>query len=173
MLKFARKLNCNSQNLANFIMKPTKINHSQNLILKTRLSDDLNPNHDLVALSKHIDWAHFENKFSCFFSEKRGAPAKPIRLIVGLLMLEHMFNLSDEEVVRCWGENPYWQFFCGYDFLQWNPPINPSSLSKWRKRLGPKGMEIILAATVKSAVNAGVVKQASLKKVIVDTTAHA
>ena len=85
-------------------------------------------------------------------------------------MLEHIFDLSDEEVVSYWVENPYWQFFCGYDFLQWKFPINPSSLSKWRKRLGPNGMEKILAETIKTALKLGAVKKSSLKNVIVDTT---
>ncbi len=60
------------------------------------------------------------------------------------MMLQHMEGLSDEKVVQRWVENPYWQFFCGYDTLQWTPPINPSSLTLWRKRLGDKGMETIL-----------------------------
>jgi len=151
-------------------MKPSKIHHYQDQLFETRLSDILNPVHELYVLADHINWAEIEEEFNGLFSEKRGAPAKPVRLIVGLLMLEHIFDLSDEEVVSYWVENPYWQLFCGYDFLQWEFPINPSSLSKWRKRLGPNGMEKILAETIKTALNLGAVKKSSLKKVIVDTT---
>ena len=151
-------------------MKPSKIHHYQDQLFETRLSDILNPVHERYVLADHINWAEIEEEFNGLFSEKRGAPAKPVRLIVGLLMLEHIFDLSDEEVVSYWVENPYWQLFCGYDFLQWEFPINPSSLSKWRKRLGPNGMEKILAETIKTALNLGAVKKSSLKKVIVDTT---
>lgn len=151
-------------------MKPTKINHQQGLLFETRLSDTLNPCHELYLLSEHIDWSALEREFAKFFTESRGAPAKPVRLIVGLLMLQHMFSLSDEEVVHLWIENPYWQFFCGYDFFQWAFPINPSSLTKWRKRMGAGGMEKVLAETVKTAVNIGAVKKSSLKRAIVDTT---
>jgi len=151
-------------------MKPSKTNHQQSLLLQQRLSDQLNPRHPLVILSQLIDWEDLERELSVHFVEKEGAPAKPVRLIVGLLMLQHMSNFSDEGAVQQWVESPYWQFFCGYDYLQWSFPINPSSLSRWRKRLGEKGMKKILACTLMSALNFGVIKASSLKKVIVDTT---
>jgi IS5 family transposase len=90
--------------------------------------------------------------------------------MVGLLLLQYLHNLSDEAVVRSWVENPYWQYFCGYDFIQWDLPIDSSSLTNWRKRLGPERLEKILAMTVKVAVATGTVKQQDLKNVIVDTT---
>lgn len=151
-------------------MKPKKINHSQGLLFQSRLSQILKPTHELYILSQLVDWEYFEQEFTNLFLEKRGAPAKPVRLVVGLLMLEHMYGVSDEEVVRTWLENPYWQQLCGYDYLQWNFPIDPSSLTRWRKRLGPKGMEKILAFTIKAALDTGAAKRSSLKKVIVDTT---
>lgn len=101
------------------------------------------------------------------YQAELGYPPKPIRLMVGLLMLQHMEGLSDEAVVAEWVENPYWQLFCGYDFLEWEMPINPSSLTRWRKRLG---MEEILKATIQTAVVTGKVKESSFKQVIVDTT---
>lgn len=151
-------------------MKPSKTNHQQGLLLQQRLSDQLNPKHPLVILSQLIDWKDLENELSIYFVEEGGAPAKPIRLIVGLFMLQHMSNFSDEGAVQQWVESPYWQFFCGYDYLQWSFPINPSSLSRWRKRLGEKGMKKILSCTLQSALDYGAIKASSLKKVIVDTT---
>jgi len=151
-------------------MKPSKTNHQQDLILQQRLSDQLNPRHVLVILSQLIDWEDLEKEFSSLFVEKAGAPAKPVRLITGLFMLQNMTNFSDEGAIQQWIESPYWQFFCGYDYLQWKFPVNPSSLSRWRKRLGEKGMKKILACTLKTALNIGAVKATSLKKVIVDTT---
>ena len=151
-------------------MKPSKTNHEQDLMFQQRLSDQLNPRHSLVILSQLIDWEDLEKEFSGLFVEKGGAPAKPVRLVTGLFMLQHMSNFSDENVVQQWVESPYWQFFCGYDYFQWSFPINPSSLSRWRKRLGEKGMKKILACTLKTALNLGAVKATSLKKVIVDTT---
>ena len=93
-----------------------------------------------------------------------------LRLIAGLLYLQHAFDLSDEEVVTQWVENPYWQVFTGETFLQTEPPIDPSSLTRWRKRLGEAGVEELLAATIEAAKRAGVIKASSVKRVIVDTT---
>lgn len=69
-----------------------------------------------------------------------------------------------------WIENPYWQLFCGEIWFQHNPPIDPSSLTRWRQRIGAEGMEWLLAQTIKAAASAQVIKRRSLNKVIVDST---
>ncbi|MCC5832012.1 MAG: IS5 family transposase, partial [Chlamydiales bacterium] len=79
-------------------------------------------------------------------------------------------GLSDEEVVKVWVENPYWQLFCGYDFLQWKFPLHPSSLSRWRSRLGKQGMHKILRETIRSALAGDVIRPSDMTSVIVDTT---
>ena len=99
-----------------------------------------------------------------------GRPPAPVRLVIGLLLLQYMHNLSDENVVRTWTENPYWQYFCGYDYLQWDLPIDSSSLTRWRKRLGPEKLQKILAMTVSVSLNVGVIKEKDLENVIIDTT---
>jgi transposase, IS5 family len=132
-------------------MTPKCTNNSQGELFSQRLSDQLNPNHNLLLFAKLIEWEHLEKEFSDYFSEE-GSPAKPARLVTGIFMLQHMLSLSDEEVVKVWVENPYWQLFCGYDFLQWKCPLHFSSLSRWRKRLGKKGMQKILSETLRSAI---------------------
>ena len=151
-------------------MKPSKTDHSQGLLFEPRLSNLLNPNHELLLFSNLIDWKELEKDLSAYFPHNNGAPAKPIRLIAGLLILQHFYGLSDERVVSGWVENPYWQFFCGYDYLQWKMPIDPSSLVNWRKRLGTRGMQKILNLTIRWALGAGAIVSNSLKNVIVDTT---
>jgi IS5 family transposase len=151
-------------------MKPKLIDHFQGRLFEQRLSFQLNPSHELFQLSKLIDWESLEKEFSGYFVEKVGASAKPVRLVVGILMLQQMNGYSDEGAVDEWVENPYWQFFCGYDYLEWKRPIDPSSLSRWRKRLGKDGIEKILQSTVKAAVKGGAVSARSFSKVIVDTT---
>lgn len=69
-----------------------------------------------------------------------------------------------------WVENPYWQFFTGETYLQTDPPVDPSSLSRWRRRLGEAGVEELLAHTIEAARRAGAVRESSLRRVIVDTT---
>ena len=136
-------------------MKPKQINHTQGRLFQQRLSFQLNPTHELIQLSKLIDWKFFEEEFSGLFKENQGASAKPVRLIVGLLMLQQMNGYSDEGAVDEWVENPYWQYFCGYDYLEWKKPIDPSSLTRWRKRLGCEGVEKILQGTIKAAIKGG------------------
>ncbi|MBI2721778.1 MAG: IS5 family transposase [Bacteroidetes bacterium] len=151
-------------------MKPKKINHAQGRLFQQRLSSQLNPSNELYQLSKLIDWEFLEKEFSGLFVEKMGASAKPVRLVVGIIMLQQMNGFSDEGAVEEWVENPYWQFFCGYDYLEWEKPIDPSSLSRWRNRIGKDGAEKILQATINAAIKGGAVSARSLSKVIADTT---
>ena len=97
-------------------MKPSKTNHSQSYFFKERLSDQLNPDHELVILSELIDWQAIEEEVASLHEDKPGQPPKPARLIIGLMILQQMKGISDEEAVLTWKENPYWQYFCGYDF---------------------------------------------------------
>jgi IS5 family transposase len=151
-------------------MRPKKTDTRQDLLFHSRLSTQLNPKHPLYVLGEALPWTLVEEHFSPLFNDIPGCPPKPVRLMVGLFMLAHMEGLSDESVVSHWVENPYWQYFCGFDHLQWSMPIDPSSMVRWRKRLGQEGMEWILSLTVQMAVAAEVVQPKSLEKVIVDTT---
>lgn len=154
-------------------MKPLKTNNAQDDLFSARLSNMLNPRHEMMTLSKMVPWDELSKEFvDCYCQDdsKGGCPPKPIRLMIGLLLLQHMNNLSDELVVDRWVENPYWQYFCGYDLLQWRMPIDPSSLTRFRNKVGDKRMEKILSLTVNIAVESKFVEKKDLSKVIVDTT---
>lgn len=151
-------------------MKPSKIDTRQSELFMNRLSNQINPKDPLCLLEKKINWQVLEDLFGTEYKEGPGQPPKPVRLMVGLMILQHMFGLSDEQVVHQWVQNPYWQFFCGYDYLQWELPCDPSSMTRWRNRLGPEGLEKILAQTIVTAVKTGTVAPKDLEKVISDTT---
>jgi transposase, IS5 family len=151
-------------------MKPRRTDHSQGRLFEQRLSDLLNPNHELCLLASVIKWDILEKEFSSFFNASDGREAKPIRLITGIMVLQHMYGLSDEGVVARWVENPYWQLFCGYDYLQWKFPIHPTTLTKWRQRLGEGGVQKVLTVIIDTARTVGMVNASSFRKVIVDTT---
>ena len=129
----------------------------------------LSHQHELYRLAELIDWEAFEREFGVLYSEN-GRPGIPIRMLVGLTYLGHAFGLSDEVVVRRWVENPYWQFFCGESHFRHDLPIDPSSLSRWRKRIGPAGSELILKISVATGLQSGAVRASSLERVTVDTT---
>jgi hypothetical protein len=133
------------------------------------LREQINLKHPLVRLADLIDWDRLNTAMSASFVSQRGRPATSPRLIAGLLYLQHAFDLSDEDVVWQWLENPYWQVFTGETYLQTRPP-DASSLTRWRKRLGKAGIEELLAETIEAAKRANAIKTSSLKRVIVDTT---
>lgn len=135
-----------------------------------RLSNQLNPRDPLFILTGQINWSAFEESFGSHYTSGPGQPPKPVRLMIGLLMLQHMHGLSDEQVVTQWVQNPYWQHFCGFDYLQWDLPADASSLTRWRKRLGEKGLETILSETIATAIRTETACPKDLKKVIADTT---
>lgn len=139
-------------------------------LFRQPLAELINGNHPLTKLAGLIDWRIFEREWTLLFPSGRGRPATPPRLIAGLLYLQHTFACSDEALIWTWVENPYWQHFCGEIYFQHEPPIDPSSLSRWRKRIGEEGVEWLLAVTIEAARKAKVIKARSLEKVIVDTT---
>ena len=69
-----------------------------------------------------------------------------------------------------WAETPYWQHFRGETFFQHRQPIDPSSLTRWRNRIGEEGVEWVLTETIEAGKRSGAVKGSDLKRVTVDTT---
>lgn len=127
--------------------KPLKPNANQGSFLFPDLVDQLNPKNPLLRLANQIDWLFFEGEFSGLYSHL-GKPNKHIRLMVGLSILKHMENLSDEVLIQRWVQNPYYQFFTGEIEFQWQIPCDPSSMTNFRKRIGSEGHEKILAASI-------------------------
>ena len=169
-------------------MKPQSMPTDGLLLFQAHFDQLLNPDHPLVKLANQIGWEAFDRKFGEHYCEDNGAPAKPTRLMVGLHYLKHTYNESDESVVARWVENPYWQYFCGYTPLQHECPIHPTSMTKWRQRIGVKadgsdsdhtdsggfgfggGLLELLTQTIEVAVDHKHVSERELKQVNVDTT---
>jgi IS5 family transposase len=139
-------------------------------MFRHRLDEILNMSHPLMKLTQLIDWSVFEQKWSLYFPSGKGRPATSGRLVAGLIYLQHTFNCSDEVLVENWVENPYWQYFCGETYLQHSLPVDASSLSRWRRRMGEEGVEWLLTATIEAARKGEVIKPDSVEKLIVDTT---
>lgn len=142
----------------------------QDDLLRPRLVDMIDPRHELVKLAALIDWGVFEREWAGFFPSHRGRPATEPRLVAGLLYLQHAYRLSDEAVVARWVENPYYQHFTGETFFQHRLPIDASSLTRWRKRIGEEGVEWMLTQTIQAGQKSGVIDEGSARRVAVDTT---
>jgi IS5 family transposase len=151
-------------------MKPREpVDSPSDDLFRNRLDNLIDNRHELVKLAEIIDWEHFNAQWGEMFND-RGRPAIATRLIAGLHYLKHTYRLSDEQVVQRWAENPYWQHFCGETYFQHELPINPSSLTRWRNRLGEQGVEVLLSKTIEAAIESKAVKARDLKRVTVDTT---
>jgi transposase, IS5 family len=144
-------------------MKPQKEKIPKKLLFST-LNELCDPRHPLRKLGDRIDWKSLEESFEGYYSE-RGRPAKPIRLMVGLLLLKQMYNQSDESVVERWRENIYWQQFCGIEEFQWELPCDPSDLTYFRNRIGEEGVAVILAHSVELHG-----KEAKESEIVIDST---
>jgi transposase, IS5 family len=145
-------------------MKPKSTDKTYQKYLFSTLSEQCDPRHPLRKLGERIDWSSLEEGLEGYYSEK-GRPAKPIRLMVGLLILKQMYNQSDESLVERWKENIYWQQFCGMEEFQWKLPCDPSDLTYFRNRIGEEGTALILAHSI--ALHG---KEAKESEIVVDST---
>jgi IS5 family transposase len=108
----------------------------------------LDPDDPLLRLASAISWGKFDQDFAVHYACGIGAPSKPIRVMVGLLLLKQLENLSDEEVVLQWKRNPYYQAFCGMTEFQQVKPCHSTELVHFRKRIGKDGFESIFQMSV-------------------------
>lgn len=113
------------------------------------LEDMLDQRHPLYILANKVNWQEFEDAFKTLYCEDNGRPAKPIRLMVGLLILKHIRNISDESVVEQWSENNYYQYFSGETVFLPCVPCEASDLVHFRHRIGESGIELILKESIR------------------------
>ncbi len=127
----------------------SKIKYPAQKSFSFALSDTLDHKHPLFILAHEIRWSLFEDEFTKLYCENNGRPGKPIRLMVGLLILKHLRNVSDEGIVEQWSENVYYQYFCGMEEFNSEPPCASSELVHFRKRIGESGIELIFQESVR------------------------
>src|SRR6476619_7551829 len=150
-------------------MRPKKHKATgSNDLFRARLDQIINMKHELVLLAGKIDWDWIDGEIAPLYSEN-GRPGIETRFMIGLLLLKHIYGLSDEGVCERWVHDPYFQFFTGEEFFQHTFPHERSDLSHWRKRLGDK-LELLLAESLRVAHEAGALRGQDLKRVTVDTT---
>jgi IS5 family transposase len=113
------------------------------------LRDQLRSKHPIYILAGKINWQIFEDAFSGLYSADFGSPAKPIRLMVSLLILKHLRDVSDESIVEQWEENAYYQYFGGMGVFTPGPPCAASELVHFRNRIGENGIELIFKESIR------------------------
>src|SRR4029078_2920634 len=137
-------------------------------LFRARLEQIINMKHELVQLAGKIDWEWIDGEIAPLYSDK-GRPGIETRFVIGLLLLKHIYGLSDEGVCERWVHDPYFQHFTGEEFFQHEFPHERSDLSHWRNRLGDK-LELLLAESLRVAHQSGALRTNDLKRVTVDTT---
>lgn len=73
-------------------------------------------------------------------------------------------------MVERWVENPYWQHLCGEESFRHQLPCHPTSLTKWRNRIGEAGCEWLLSVVIQAGVASQTVKPTDFHSVTADTT---
>jgi IS5 family transposase len=137
-------------------------------LFRARLDQIINMKHELVRLAAKIDWAWIDGEIAPLYSDK-GRPGIETRFVIGLLLLKHIYGLSDEGVCERWVYDPYFQHFTGEEFFQHAFPHERSDLSHWRKRLGER-LDLLLAESLRLAHESGALRTRDLARVTVDTT---
>ena len=143
--------------------------------LETSLFKDLKPfggklneNNRWIKLKTLIPWKDLEQDYKKYHSSK-GRPAKSSDLINGLLIIKHLKNLSDKEVVEYFLENPYVQYFCGFESFVDDKIVESSTLTKVRKRLGEKYFKDFESKLIKDLLEKKLIKP---KDQLVDATVY-
>jgi IS5 family transposase len=137
-------------------------------LFRARLDQIINLKHELVQLTGQIDWVWIDGEIAPLYSDK-GRPGIETRFMIGLLLLKHIYGLSDEGVCERWVYDPYFQHFTGEEFFQHDFPHERSDLSHWRKRLGER-LDLLLAESLRVAHASGALRTKDLTRVTVDTT---
>ena len=141
----------------------------QDDLFRARLENLIDLRHPLVRLAGLIDWGRFEAEFGALYTDG-GRPGLPTRLMVGLHLLKHMDGLSDEAACTRYLDSPYAQLFCGEAYFRHALPLDRSSMSRWRRRIGPERLELVLAESLAAAQQCGAVEEKHLRRVTIDTT---
>ena len=139
-------------------------------LFRSRLDQIIDMKHALVKLGQAIDWRFLEQTFGAVYTDKPGQPPLPTRLMAGLAILKHTYDLSDEALCDRWVENPYFQYFCGEEFFQHALVFDRSSLTRWRQRMGEDKLKALLQESLAVATRTDAMKPSDLARVVIDTT---
>lgn len=150
-------------------MPPRKPAPRSDELFSSQLDNMIDMKHALVKLAGLIDWTRFAEAYGPSYHEK-GRPGLSTRLMAGLHLLKHMEGVSDEAICARWVENPYFQYFCGELYFRHKLPLDRSSMTRWRDRIGADKLEPLLSETLRVAICTNAVTPQACERVTLDTT---
>ncbi len=132
----------------------------------TEMYDQLIPeDHFLRRLKKVIDLSFVNRLVSKLYSKGMGRPSWPPVLMVKALLLQYLYNISDESLEEALTMNLAFKFYCDLDLNSKGP--DATTLVKFRARLGPRKFARIFNEVVEQANDHGLISDALS---IVDST---
>jgi hypothetical protein len=128
---------------------------------------EVDKNHEVIKIADAIDWTSLSDRLAKFYCPNNGRPTKPSRAKVGLLILKHLNGLSDENVVDMLKRDLYAQYLCDVSLKEAQKFINSSSLTYFRKQIGPEGVKLIEAEVLSTLKKNKIMRG---RKLVTDTT---
>jgi transposase, IS5 family len=148
-----------------------EVMQSQRRLFEEELRQRLNPKNKLCKLRDVINWTSLEQEIIKLIDVKQlGRERTSLRIMLGLTMLQAMCNFSDCLTSEELSENMYWQYFCGYEYLEPEVSVSESTIRRFRDLLGEKGYSLILQELIRVGGKVGTYKKKDLDSVIIDTT---
>lgn len=143
----------------------------QGRLFEELLSRKLNPKNKLYQLRNLIDWDKLEKEALSDVDIKQfGRNRKSHRLMLALMMLQAMYNGSDNFTEEELTENAYWQYFCGFEYFSKNPEVSEATIRRFRRIMGEEGYRVIMKELLRIGMKTGALKKKDLDSGIIDTT---
>jgi hypothetical protein len=108
-------------------------------LFKTPFEQSLSAKNRWVRMADLVPWDKLAGVFLASMSQGEGRPSVDLRIVLGVLLVKHIEDLSDERTIEYIQENIYAQYFVGSSSFQVDPVFVPHLLVTIRKRLGKKG----------------------------------
>jgi IS5 family transposase len=121
--------------------------------------------HFLRRLKEIVDLSFVNRLVSGLYSKSMGRPSWPPVLMVKALLLQYLYNISDESLEEALSMNLAFKFYCDLDWNAKGP--DATTLVKFRARLGPNRFARIFNEVVQQAADHNLISDALS---IVDST---
>jgi len=120
---------------------------------KTDFESKLDPNNRWVKMAKILDWDKFASIYAMNFGSSIGAKSINARVVIGALIIKHIEAKDDRGTIAIIQENPYMQFFLGFDHFSSEPIFDASLFVHIRKRLGNDSFDKMNQTIISKALN--------------------
>jgi hypothetical protein len=115
---------------------------------KTPFYFGLDKNNRWAKLAAIMPWDDLAKIYYETLCDDFGRPAIGARIVIGAMIIKEKKRLPDEETTEEIKENPYLQYFLGYEEFSHKAPFDPSLFVTIRERLGVEAFEKMTRAFI-------------------------